>query len=197
MRYIVSLMLVLVLSGCGVYSKYPVTPFDKSQMDSKIYGTWIWEDNGELGYIHIGLNEDSELLKVLTVVIHEDGEIASMEFEGHTSSVDKNRYLNLRLTHPAEERIDDYIIVSYRVNADTLSIGIMESSVVVKAIRDGSLKGMIQKERFFTSAFIRESGEKLQKFLVEHDKVLFPEMKDFGKIELSKLNSVLKVKVER
>ena len=187
MRNFISLVFVLILTGCGVYSQHPITPFNETQIDQKLFGTWSWLEKAESGYIHIGVDDESKRLKVLMVSMHENGEMSFMEFEGHSSSVGKNHYLNLKLMQPEEDRIDQYMFIKYAITSNLLNIGLMDSEMIVNAIKNGTLKGKVQRDTFVTSAYLSEKGEMLQKFLLKHDKVLFPEMKALKKVDLSKL----------
>lgn len=187
MRYLVSLMFILFLTGCGVYSQHPITSFDKRQMDKRLFGSWFWLEKEESGYIHIGVDGKSNLLKVLMVDINENGEMSFMEFEGHASHVGKNHYLNLKLIQPAEDRISGYMFVKYSVSSNILNIGLMDSEIIVKATEKGTLKGEVKRETFSKDIYLSESGEVLQKFILKHDQALFPEMKSLRKVDLHKL----------
>ena len=67
-------MLLLFLStlGCVSDSKNPLTNPDKEQIDASILGTWAWEDEKESGFIHIGLDKRSKLLRLIMVDFDKD-----------------------------------------------------------------------------------------------------------------------------
>ena len=196
MRYFMSMMLLFILSGCGVTSKHPLTPFDDNQIDTNIFGTWLWNEEEKTEYIHVGMDENTGLLKVVMVIMHESGESSLLEFTGHTSKVAEDDYLNLRLVQPKEEHIDDYIFFKYNVTQDRLSMGIMNSDMVIESIKSGTLKGWVSKKGFFTNVYLNESGEKLQRYIATHGKELFLEIRAFRKVDVSKYKKQ-KAEVER
>jgi hypothetical protein len=102
------------------------------------------------------------------------------QFSGHTSSLDKNTYLNL---YPANEP-GGYMFVKYSVNQETLSISLMEADPVKKAITNGSLSGEVKKERWSSSIHITEEKKKLQQFVLRNDEALFPETKHLSKLKI-------------
>jgi len=187
MRYLIGMMLVLLLTGCGVYSQYPVTSYDKTQIDSKLYGSWFWQEKDDSGYIHIGLDDQNERLKIVMVGINREGEINIMEFEGHSSTLGENHYLNLKQIQPVEERNEGYMIIKYFIKSNMLNIGIMSDIAVTEAIQAKVLQGKIEGKKYIQNVFVSEKEEVLQKFLSTHDSVLFPEMKALEKVDLSKM----------
>ena len=117
------------------------------------------------------------------------GEIEVSEFSGHTSSLEGNRYLNLKWVHPAQDEITGYMLIKYVVNPRSLGIALMDSKVIESAIKKGSLKGRVEKDHASSSVNITEGQEKLQKFILRKDKELFPEMKYVKKLELHNIYS--------
>jgi len=113
------------------------------------------------------------------------GELEVSEFSGHTSSIEGNKYLNLKWIRPAEE-IPGYIFVKYVVSEDLLGISLMEIDVVEKAIKGGLLKGQLEKSNWSSSIHITEEQKKLQHFVLRNDKELFKKMKYLPKLKLSK-----------
>jgi hypothetical protein len=187
MRYLVSFVFILLLTGCGVYSQHPITPFDKTQIDSKLFGSWFWLEKNESGYIHIGMDDKSERLKILMVGVNKDGEINIMEFEGHSSQVGENHYLNLKQIQPKAERNDNYMIIKYSITSNELKIGLMDDTVVAEAIKAKGLKGKVEGKKYILNVYITEKEEVLQKFFLDHDSIIFHEMKALEKVDLSKM----------
>ena len=63
---ITSFLLVLI-AGCIPYSDTPLTDPHKEPMDTALYGTWFWRDGNETGYVHIGLDKESRLVRVIMI----------------------------------------------------------------------------------------------------------------------------------
>jgi len=183
MRCLIPLSLILAL-GCVPHSDNPLTAPGTEKIDSSILGTWFWKNDVESGYIHIGLDQKLESLRVLMLEIERDGELQVSEFSGHTSSLAGNKYLNLKWVRPLHEEIKGYMFVKYVVSPDSLGIALMDGDVVERAIEKGSLKGKVEKHGQSLSVRITEGQERLRKFILRKDKELFPEMKYVKKLEL-------------
>ena len=188
MRYLIPLSLIFAL-GCIPYSDNPLTAPGTEEIDSSIFGTWFWKNDKASGYIHIGLDRKSKLLRLLMLELERDGELEVSEFSGHTSSLGGNRYLNLKWLHPAQDEPSGYMFVKYVVRPDSLGIALMDCDVVETAIEKGSLKGKVEKHGESLSVRITEEQEKLRKFILQKDKELFPEMKYVKKLVLPKQRS--------
>jgi hypothetical protein len=178
-RYFLVAIIVASLLGCVPNSDSPLTDRGEQNIDTSILGTWFWKDENESGYIHIGLDEDLNLLRFVMAVFDKDGELDTSQFSGHTSSLDEKRYLNLC---PANDP-GGYMFVKYSVNHETLSISLMDTDPVKQAITNGSLNGEVIKEQWSSSIHITEEQNKLQQFILHNDKALFPETKCFQKLK--------------
>ena len=186
MRYLIPFSIIFVLS-CIPYSDNPLTAPGAEKVDSSLLGTWFWKEENGSGYIHIGLDRKSKLLRLLMLDFKSDGELEVSEFSGHTSSLDGNRYLNLKWLRPAQDEITGYMFVKYVVSPGFLGIALMDSEAAETAIKQGSLKGIVKEEDKSSSVRITEGQEKLQKFILRKDKELFPEMKYVKKLELKEI----------
>ena len=182
MRYFLITVLAIFVLGCVPESDNPLTNPDKEHIDASILGTWLWKDENESGFIHIGLDEKNKLLRLIMVDFDRDKELEVSEFSGHTSLLKGNKYLNLKWVRPAHAEIPGYIFVKYEVRSDSLGIALMDNEVVEKAIKDGSLKGNLKKDQWSFSVHITEGQKKLQGFIRQEDKGLFPEMKYLQKL---------------
>jgi hypothetical protein len=185
MRYLLIAIILVSLLGCVPYSDNSLTDPGEQNIDSSILGTWFWKEENESGYIHIGLDEDSKRLRLVMAVFDRDGELDTSQFSGHTSSLDKNTYLNLC---PANDP-GGYMFVKYSVNHETLSISLMEADPVKKAITSGSLNGEVKKERWSSSIHITEEKKKLQQFVLRNDEALFQETKHLSKLKIPDNNT--------
>lgn len=178
-RYLLAGIFVLSLFGCVPYADNPLTDPGEQDIDSSILGTWFWKDKNESGYIHIGLDEDLKLLRFVMAVFDKNGRLDTSQFSGHTSSLEKNTYLNLC---PANDP-GGYMFVKYSVKKEALGIALASTDAVEKAIRNGSLNGEIKKEQWSSSIHITEEQKKLQQFMIRNDKALFPETKYLRKLK--------------
>jgi len=184
MRYFLIIVFLGFILSCIPYSENPISEPDPEKIDISILGTWFWKDEKESGYIHIGLDEKSKLLKLVMIDTKIGGELDISEFFGHTSSMEGKNYLNLKWIRPTESKMNGYIFVKYIVGQESLGIALMNSEVVVRAIEGGSLKGKVGKDKFFTSIYITEEQKKLQQFILRNDEALFPEINHLPKLKL-------------
>ena len=184
MRYFILLLSMLFLSGCIPYADHALTEPNKEQIDPSVIGTWFWKDNRESGYIHIGVDKKTDLLRLIMIEMKKDGRLKSTELSGHTSSLKGNKYLNLKWTHPEDDKSTGYMFMKYSVTSDGLGLGFMNGEVVEKAIEAGTLKGKVEKGKWLSSVYITEEPKKLRKFIIKNDKTLFPEMKYLPKLKL-------------
>ena len=184
MRYFLITFSIIFVLSCVPYSDNPLTTPSKEQIDSSIVGTWFWKDENESGYIHIGLDKKAKLLRLLMLDFDRDGELEVSEFSGHTSSLEANKYLNLKWVRPAQDEITGYMFIKYMVSSGSLGIALMDSEVVEKAIKRGLLKGEVKKGKRSSSIRITEGQKKLQEFILSKDKELFPETKYLLKLQL-------------
>ena len=188
MRCLLTPLLLVLLTACVPYSNQPLTPPEKDTVDPAIFGTWFWNEGQETGYIHIGRDEESGLLLVMMLSFNSAMEMDVSELSGHTSTVNGSRYLNLRWVRPADEGAG-YMFVKYQVSGEKLGISIMDDDPVEKAIEQGTLQGQVNREKWTSSAQITAEQADLQRFLLSHDKELFPEMKHIPRLTLPPMPS--------
>jgi len=182
-RYLLVAIIVVSLLGCVPYSDNPLTDPSEQNIDSSILGTWFWKTENESGYIHIGIDEKSKLLRLVMLDFDKDGELEASEFSGHTSSLEENKYLNLKWVRPADEDAG-YIFVKYNVNQEVLGISMITTDAVEKGIDNGSLNGKMEKGQWSSSIHITEGKKNLQQFILQNDKALFPETKYLQKLKI-------------
>lgn len=188
MRYLAILFMVIFLGGCVPYSDNPLTDPNCEKIDATIVGTWFWNEEGESGFVHIGLNKESKLLQVIMIEHDKDGTIDVSEFNGHTSSLGNNKYLNLKWVRPADEP-KGYLLIKYSTEGESLAISLLNAKVIENAIKEGSLKGTVGKEKYAYSLSITEEQKKLQQFVLKHDKELFQEKSNLNQLNLPQPNS--------
>jgi uncharacterized Zn ribbon protein len=76
------------------------------------------------------------------------------------------------------------MFVKYVVSPDSLGIALMDSDAVETAIKQGALKGKVEKHGESLSVRITEGREKLQGFILREDKELFAETEYVKKLIL-------------
>ena len=188
MRYAALLIMIVFLGGCVPYSDNPLTDPNCEKIDAAILGTWFWNEESDSGFVHIGLNKESKLLQVIMIEHDKDGTIDVSEFNGHTSSLGNNKYLNLKWVRPADEP-KGYLLIKYSTEGESLTISILNAQVIENAIKEGSLKGTVGKEKYAYSLSITEEQKKLQQFVLKHDKELFQEKSNLNRLNLPQPNS--------
>ena len=171
MRAITVISLLLSLLACVPVSQHPVTPHDPTAMDSRLYGVWYWAEKDEYGYVHIGTDWKTGLLRLVMLDHRADGRLSRSEYQGHSSMLAKCRYLNLQEVR--DDGVDeDYLIVKYVIDGQGLGVAMMEDKILREDIQQGHLAGTVDK----STERITASGQALQAYLGAKDKALFPEM---------------------
>jgi len=184
MRQFIIAFLAILITGCVPLSDNPLTDPDKENMDSSLYGTWYWKAKDESGYLHIGLDHRSKLLRIVMLDIDKQAELELSEFLGHTSVLGENKYLNLKKVSLANKTGSGYLFVKYDIQGDLLAISILGNNTVKKAIEDGKLKGQVTKSKWSSSVRVTEDQEKLKRFILENDTELFRETNHLHRLEL-------------
>ena len=187
MRYLAILFMVIFLGGCVPYSDNPLTDPNSEKIDAAILGTWFWNEESDSGFVHIGLNKESKLLQVIMIEHDKDGTIDVSEFNGHTSSLGNNKYLNLKWVRPADEP-KGYLLIKYSTEGESLAISLLNAKMIENAIKEGCLKGTVGKEKYAYSLSITEEQKKLQQFVLKHDKELFQEKSNLNRLNLPQPN---------
>jgi len=184
MRYLLMALSIIFVSGCVPYSDAPITEPGVESIDSSIIGTWYWNDEHDSGYIHIGLNQDTTLLRLVMLDFDRKGEMEVSEFSGHTSLLEGRKYLNLKWVRPTQKDISGYMLAKYEVIDDSFGIALMDNNVTENAIQDGIIKGKVIKDKWITSVHITEEEKNLQEFILLKNKELFREFKYLQKLKL-------------
>ena len=167
-------ILFSTVAACVPFSDNPLTPPDPGKLDGAVFGTWCWKDKNETGFVHIGTDDKSGLLKVIMIEQDNDGELEISEFSGHTSAVGENRYFNLKWVRPESEN-KGYMFVKYELENDNIVISLLKEDGIEKAIEENILKGEIVREKFVSNVHITDEPEKIGKFFQEKGESLFEE----------------------
>ena len=184
MKPFIIILLSTLLPGCIPHTDNPITDPDKEQIDPLILGTWFWNEENESGYIHIGLDEKSKLLRVVMLDYDNNRELEVSEFSGYTSSLHGNNYLNLNWLRPVQDQISGYMLVKYTVTAEKLGIAMMDRGTAKTAVTGGLLQGTVDEDDMLSPIHITAGQNELQEFILRNDKALFPEMKTIQRLNL-------------
>ena len=180
---LLQLMLVITMATCVPDSKNPLTAFDRDAMDASVYGTWFWKDEQETGYLHFGQEEESGLLQLTMVELNSSGKIGVTQMQGHTSQLGEHRYLNLKFV-PPQDGITEYLFLKYEISKKGLGLAFLDPSVIEKAIADNVLAGRVEQDGYVSSVRLSDTSIKLQQFVRDNDRALFPEMKSLPRLVL-------------
>jgi hypothetical protein len=183
MRYLFILMMVVCFLGCVPYADSPLTDAGVQPIDAKLLGSWYWKDESDSGYIHIGLDKTSKILRIMLVEFGKEGELTASEFTGHSSQLQGNSYLNLERVRP-EDQEPGFLFVKYTLKPNALGISLMDAGVVSKDIESGVLKGQVTKGEWTSNIHITASQEALQAYILKQDKALFSETSDLPRLNL-------------
>ncbi len=188
MHYATILFMVIFLGGCVPYSNNPLTDPNCEKIDAAIVGTWFWNERSDSGFVHMGLNKESKLLQIVMIEQDKDGTIDVSEFNGHTSSLGNNKYLNLKWVQPSDEPTG-YLLIKYSTQGESLAISLLNAKVIENAIKEGSLKGIVGRGKYTYPLSVTEEQRKLQQFVLKHDKELFQEKSNLNRLSLPQPNS--------
>lgn len=174
------LVAVLVLGGCVIESKKPLTQIGSEKLDSSIIGTWYWNQPNETGYVHIGLDSEQRY-KIVMVETNGSGDIKTREFLAHSSILKTGRYLNVVSQEKSSSKA--FLFIRYEVSKEGLNLFLPDSSVFEKAVESKMLKAQFLKGKN-KGIVLLDSSKNLANFVVENDAQLFPEGSLLHRIKL-------------
>lgn len=183
MRSLGTLLVLLWTSSCVPYSDNPLIASGVQDIDKSICGTWFWKDGDEQGYVHIGLDDESKLLRIVMLELDKDGQLDVSEYSAHTSLLKSDRYLNLKWLRPSGSN-NGFIFIKYTTSAEFLDISLMDINFVEKAVRDGLIKGALSEKAMYSSAHITDTSKNLQSFFLKYGRDIFKEKKRLHKLNL-------------
>jgi hypothetical protein len=192
MRKTVLALLVLVMlfiSGCMSYSEHPIAEANKTdKVDVPLLGTWYWKDKSEDGYFHIGLDKETNLLKLMMVEIKKDGKMNTAELVGHTTELAGNKYLNLKWKTPKDDKSKGYMFIKYDIAVDGQKLGLAFADIDIykDALDQKSLKGELVPGKWFSSVKITQDSQGIREFIAKGGDKLFPKTKYIKKLRLKK-----------
>ena len=147
----------LLFSGCED-SKNPLSDPQKSKPDNRLSGAWRLREpvakHIEAIYFHVGAAGDklpAGVMRAVQITHFTDGTIGRpVEFLIFSTTIGKNTYLNIApggdeclkvLKEKGWRGVEGYVLLKYKVEADTVLGWKMDSDAKVKAIDAGKIKG--------------------------------------------------------
>ncbi len=176
--------LLFLSTGCVSHFSQPMTNPGEQQLDAGILGTWYWHKQGESGYIHIGRDITTELLKIAMVELNANDEIKISQWSGHTSMFEDTRYLNLQWVYPEDKRHKGYLIFKYECLKDSFGFYFMKDSVIEDAVKEGVLRGELIKKGSSSSAWVTQDQKKLVHYIRQHHRELYTDFSLLPKLKL-------------
>jgi hypothetical protein len=148
--------LCLLLTGCGD-SKNPLSDPQASKPDERLVGAWRWDDsNFHVGHagkkfpnsmmrVAIAKNkkgkpELSEQLLIFPSVVKHKTYLNVIDEKGYQDKFSQDKGWNA-------EAVDCYWILKYQVDGDKLLVWPIDLTAKQQAIRDGRIKGVIEKDK--------------------------------------------------
>jgi hypothetical protein len=174
--------LCLFLTGCDD-SKNPLSDPTTSEPDKRLDGVWQLPHKSGMTYYHVGHWEKKfpEGLMRVAQVLHEKRMVLPPnEFLMFPTVVADKTYLNvinskaLRELSNANrwnaEAVDSYCVLRYQVEGDKLTIWYMDGAAKKRAIEQGKIKGVIEKDK---PAEFTDTTENLVRLVTEAGDGLF------------------------
>lgn len=179
--------LCLLLTSC-IDSKVPLSDPDKSKADERLAGVWRFEGKErQVSYYHIGRFGDrlpKSVMRAVGITHTQDGEIKSAgELLIFPTTIGEKTYLNICDGKDKQMKLLEekgwtaktpafYLIFRYQITGDELVVQAMDAEAKKRAIQDGKVEGVIEKNRF-TKVFFTDTTENLAKFVGEAGDDLF------------------------
>jgi hypothetical protein len=169
---IVLIAFLILLCGCVTTFEHPLTDPGAHPQDKTLLGTWIGMNDDETMFIHLGKDEDTQMLLIVLTEIKDNGEIDLSTLTGHTSVLQSGRYLNLKWILPKENQTKGYMLIKYSVKHGNLHLYATDDTVIETDIKKGLLKGEILKTK---AAYVIDNTKNLVQYVTKNDGRLFPE----------------------
>lgn len=177
------LLPVLFTTGCITHFEHALSAPGQQELDMSVCGTWFMHKDKESVFIHIGKEYKTGLLTVVMVEYDSQDEIEISQWSGHTSRFDKADFLNLKEVVPKEKADEGYLFVKYQVINNYLHIYLMDDTIVEDAVKNGTLKGQMIKDKWSSSAYVTQDQNKLQQFILANSDRLFKESEAFPRLK--------------
>jgi hypothetical protein len=182
------LALLFLLSACVIYSENPLSDPATAVVDESLIGTWYWNGDEDMGYIHIGKAGSGREIIISMIKFRKDGSIVPTIYRGHSCQTGKRRYLSLK--HLMFEQLDKrYFFVEYEVKGDSIEVALLNNKLIESAIKGGSLKGeIIRNPKDLQYGVVIQAGQgDLQKFIIGNEDKIAVRLFRYAKLERAAL----------
>lgn len=157
-RIVLVALLSIMLSGCVVIFINPLPGSQTVGVDQRLLGRWAGKDEHGNDYsIHFEKRANSE-----TVVSLPDLGYRDPLFRVVTTEISAVNYLILRLDDPSNDKT--YMVASYSMTGDSLTICPLNEGRIRAAIKQGKLKGKLANS-LWGGATITENSKNVLAFL--------------------------------
>lgn len=167
-----------LLTGCLAESEQPLADADPSKTDSRLWGSWLSEE--EDGYMIAEVFATEKGALQIALAEHDVEGIGKVDtYDAFASQTPSGNYLNIR----GAETEDGYVFVKYEFKGtDQLSIWSMQNDSLVQAVKDGKLPGTTKTEGGDIDVRITATPEQWQAFLAKAPADLFGEPTSFKRV---------------
>ena len=172
-RNLATALAVLLLTGCVVWMKQPLSDTATATIDESLLGAWqntdVEGDHVELDITRAG----EHLVLIALTTMKPDGGRNLAQYKAQTTVAGERRYLSVMDMRPGRREIG-LMIVKYDATPGELAISLIDEDEVKRAIRAGEIEGMVEASSEFADARIEARPERLLAFLASNDAALFP-----------------------
>jgi len=125
-------VLLLLIVGCTVESKHPLSNPKESKADKDLAGLWQFQFeekvNEELAYLHIIPRNDGHY-DFVYVEHKSDAKLPHVNlYQAFVTEIGKNKYMSVRAVGEKGVLAENYSLVNYKLSKNTLSIGLMKTN---------------------------------------------------------------------
>ena len=166
--------LSFILVGCVHYKEYPFPHSRNINLDSQLVGTWKFDneknEDNESDILVFSINKEKNMYDLY---ISDPTKKSSSKYPAYTSTFKDKYYLNIQI-----EKKDNYNFMKYEVSGNKLTLWILNESPIATSIRNKEIHGDVSSNMPVlptTNIYFWENAKSIQKYILLHDKELFPE----------------------
>jgi hypothetical protein len=173
-----ALAAAITLTGCLAESEHPLAEADPAKTDSRLWGTWLSEE--EDGYMIAEVFATEKGALQIALGEHDVEGIGKIDtYDAHVTQLPSGDYLNVR----GADTEDGYVFVQYKFDGtDTLTVWSMGDDQLVQAVKDGKLPGTSTVEGGDVDVRITATSEQWQAFLAKAPPDLFGDPTSFKRV---------------
>jgi len=167
-----------LLTGCLAESEHPVAQADPAKTDSRLWGSWLSEEEDGYMIAEVFATETGALQ--IALAEHDVEGIGKIDtYDAFASQLPFGNYLNIR----GPETEDGYVFVKYEFKGtDELSVWSMQNDTLVQAVKDGTLPGTTKTEGGDIDVRITATSDQWQAFLAKAPAEFFGEPTTFKRV---------------